>query len=186
MPDPEQVRIAPQPRELALGILAGAELDLVDGLLARGLAVQVGKRLLIPDGLHGRHIARKPGSEQRAHFVEKPCLHHFVNARVDGALHVLAILVGKADAHGIVARRDELRLGVVLRHGFSGLIIDLERAENALFVVQMQLFGRFRVDAAKLLNHRLAALFFPAAFQLRAAFSVLVAAGKAVPGEQGI
>ena len=180
------VLVAAQPCELTLGILARAELDLFDGFLARGRAVKVGKRFLVADGLHGRHIARKPGSEQRAHFVEKPRLHHFVNARVDGALHVLAILIGKADAHGIVARRDKLRLGVVLRHGLSGLIIDLERAENALFVVQMQLFGRFRVDAAKRCEHRLAALFFPAALQFRAVCAVLVAAGKAVPGEQGI
>ena len=52
---PVDAGVAPQPRELALGILAGAELDLVDGLLARGRGVDCVGR----DDLDGELLERR-------------------------------------------------------------------------------------------------------------------------------
>ena len=74
----------------------------------------------------------------------------------------------------------------MLCHGLAGLVVDLERAEDALFVVQMEISGGLGVDASELGEHRLAALLVPAGFQLRAVSAVLVTAGEAVTGEQGI
>ena len=68
---PVNVLVAAQPCKLTLGILARAELDLFDGLLACGRAVKVGKRFLVADGLHGRHIARQPGSGQSPESEQK-------------------------------------------------------------------------------------------------------------------
>ena len=53
-PDPVNVRISPQPSQLALGVLPGAELHLRHGLLHRGGAVQNPQELLVSDGLESR------------------------------------------------------------------------------------------------------------------------------------
>ena len=50
----------------------------------------------------------------------------------------------------------------------------------------MEISGGLGVDASELDEHRLAALLVPAGFQLRAVSAVLVTAGEAVTGEQGI
>ena len=47
------LRIAPQPGQLPLGVLPGAELDLRCGLLQGAGPLQGGKELLVPDGLEG-------------------------------------------------------------------------------------------------------------------------------------
>ena len=56
--DPVDGPVPAQPRQLALGVLAGAELDLPDGVRRRGGAVADGEKLPVADGLQGGCIAR--------------------------------------------------------------------------------------------------------------------------------
>ena len=70
--DPVDRRVPPQPGQLPLGILAGAELDLLHRLLRRGRAVGHRQELLVSDGLQGRGVPGKAPVQKRLHLLQKP------------------------------------------------------------------------------------------------------------------
>ena len=68
-------------------------------------------------------------------------------------------LIIKPQPHGPVARGDGLRFQIVLRDGLAGFLIDLQRADNALFVRRMEPRSGLRVNAAQTRQHGLSAVF---------------------------
>ena len=68
---PENVGVPPQPRQLPLGVLTGAELHLGDGLLCGNRALGHRKELLIADGLQARRPVRHAAVKQRADLLRK-------------------------------------------------------------------------------------------------------------------
>ena len=74
----------------------------------------------------------------------------------------------------------------MLRDGAAGLIPDLQRPDDALFVPQVQLLRRRRINAPQLLQQRLRALLPGAALQLLPQRRTLRAGGEIRPPDQGV
>ena len=97
------VRVAPQPCQLPLGILPGAKLDLLDGLGHGAAAVCRRQKLLVADGLPRRSGGRQPRCQQGLHLLQQPLPHHLIHPQVDASAQL--------------RRRIDLRVDEMVRQG---------------------------------------------------------------------
>ena len=186
MPEPEQILVPPQPRELALGIAPGGELDGGHGVLRRGFPPHGGDGLLVADGLHGRAAGRDTGGQQRAHLVEQALAHHELHAPVDAVVEVLPVGKIERDLRRVVPRRYGAGLGIVLRDGLAREDVDLHGAHDALFVRGVEPGRPLGIPLAQLAEQALAADLVVALAQLLPQRGVGRAVGKRAPGDERV
>ena len=143
-------RIPAEPGQLPLGILPGAQLDLLRSLLRRTALQQGGGHLRIANGLHGGAAGGNPGRQQAGDLLDQALLHHLVHPAVNTRPQITPVGKIQTDGQRGVAVGQGPGLGVVLRNGLARGIPDLQGPDGALFIVGVDAPGGLRVDALQL------------------------------------
>ena len=111
--EPECARVAFEPRHLLLGIDAGVAFYLLDSLVERPLAVEVGEQFAVAHRLQGVEVAVGQGA---AGLVGQAVGHHLIDAAGNAGEEVLAVAL-QSDAQDVEVVNDviynELCLGIV-------------------------------------------------------------------------
>ena len=108
------LRIAPEPGDLPLGVLPGAELHQLLRLPPGHIALHRRHKLLVADGLHGGAAGGQSGGEQLPHLPLQSVGGHLVHPSVDARPQVRPVLEIEADGEGLIPGREGPGLPVVL------------------------------------------------------------------------
>ena len=129
----------------------GLRLDADDGLLQRELARQVLAHLPVADAGHGRQVVAVAAGSEAAHLFDEPARDHRVDPLVDAAVELLA-RADEADHRPVEVGR---AAGLAGGDRLAGSPVDLQRADHAPDVAQIDAGRVRRVDARQLIRQPL-------------------------------
>ncbi len=131
-----------KPRELALGVMAGVLLGLLDRLGQGNRTFEMPDQPRHAMRFHGRQQGIEAALPQRARFVERAGLHHEFEAEVDPAVQRVAL--GREEDLHDARRVEQRRQPVAMPSGDRppGRLHDLQGARNADAVRGTQTGGR--------------------------------------------
>ena len=147
---PVDLLIPSEPGQLPFGILPGAELDLIYSILDGPPCQEGGGQLLVADGLHSSTLRGNTPAEQILDLMFQPKVHHLLHPPVDAIPKPGPLPEVQRDGERSIAVWDGLAFQVMLSDGLSGGQKNLQRPDDALFIVGMKAGGRLRVDLAQL------------------------------------
>ena len=161
---PDRIRLAAEPGQLALRVVAGRLFEPVHTVVEFLRSLKIGEELLVPDGLGGCAVPF-PVTINQFRLLQNPAADHLITARVNAAVQKRPVPAGQAEAERAVGRPRRAGGLPLIAHPASRGAVKLQCPDDAGRVVGMHPRRIFRVHPDQLLIKRLRTFFGQAAVQ---------------------